>query len=326
MFPKRISVTIVLLAAVPTALYSWLLWRLDRYEREPLHLLAVSFVWGALPALLFAAVVELGLGDLLGGRVAANLDSALIAPFVEEPIKALALIGLFLFVRREFNDVLDGIVYGALVGFGFAMSENMLYFLSNPDQLVAVWTLRAVVFGFNHAFYTSIVGIVLGLIRLDPRRWLGYAALPAAIALAMLLHAAHNASVQAGLIGLLVAWIVDSGGVLVVLAIAVLSQRNERHWLETQLTPEIAADVIDRRDLMAVFTPSVRFHTLVRALIRKGWLQYRHRRRFYHLLIELAFVKHQLAHGDRFCCQDDVERLRAALIAERALVQEIVEP
>ena len=314
---------IVLLAALPTVLYSWLLWRLDRYEREPLHLLAVTFFWGALPALMLAVIGELGLGFLARDHLRAGLDATFIAPLVEEPVKALALIGLFLFVRREFNGVLDGIIYGALIGFGFAMSENMLYFLNNPDRLAAVWMLRAVVFGFNHAFYTSIVGIVLGLIRLDRRRWLGYAVLPLAIALAMLLHAVHNASVQAGLIGMLVAWIVDSGGLLVVVVIALLSLRNERHWLETQLTPEIADNVIDRRDVMAVFTPSVRFQTLVRALLSRGWLQYRHRRRFYHLLIELAYVKHQLAHGDRFCCPDDVERLRAALIAERALVQEL---
>ncbi len=313
---------IVLLAVAPTALYSWLLWRLDRYEREPVHLLLVTFIWGALPALLLAAVAELGIGGLAGRSLRPGFDATLVAPLVEEPVKALALIGLFLFFRREFDGLLDGIVYGALVGFGFAMSENMLYFLANPDRLAAVWLLRSVIFGFNHAFYTSIVGIALGLIRLDRRRWLGYAVLPAALVLAIVLHAVHNASVQAGLLGFCIAWIVDSGGVLIVVAIAVLAQRRERHWLETQLSPEVVADVIGPGDLRAAYTPSVRFRAELRALLRRGWLQYRHVRRYNHLLVELAFVKHQLAQGDRFCCQEDVDRLRAALVAERALVQE----
>lgn len=315
--------TIVLLAALPTALYSWLLWRLDRYEHEPLRLLAASFIWGAVPALLLAAAAEFGFGVLSGYQLGSALDATLIAPVVEEPIKALALIGLFLFARREFNDVLDGIVYGALVGFGFAMSENVLYFIKNAQQLASVWVLRSVFFGFNHAFYTSIVGIVLGAIRLDRRRWLGYAVLPAALALAITLHAIHNASVRLGLLGLAVAWVVNSGGVVIVIVIALFAQRRERHWVATQLAPEVAAGVIGHADLLVACTPRLRFRDEARTLLKQGWLQYRHRRRFHHLLVELAFVKHQLAHGDRFCCQADVDRLRAALVAVRALVQKV---
>ena len=313
---------IVLLAALPTVLYSWLLWRLDRYEREPLHLLAVTFFWGALPALILAVIGELGLGFLARDHLRAGLDATFIAPLVEEPVKALALIGLFLFVRREFNGVLDGIIYGALIGFGFAMSENVLYFLAHREQLVAVWLLRSVAFGFNHAFYTSIVGIALGIVRLDRHRWHGYAILPAGLALAMLVHGVHNASVQAGLVGLCLAWLADSGGVVIVVVVALLALRRERHWIETQLSPEVAAGVIDPGDMLAVYTPPLRFSVELQALWRQGWLQYRHRRRLHHLLVELAFVKHHLRHGDRFCCQADVDRLRAAVVAQRALVQE----
>ncbi len=310
--------TILLLAALPTFLYSWLIWRLDRYEQEPLRLLAASFIWGAVPALILAVLGELGLGSIVGDHDP-SLDTTVIAPLVEEPVKALALIGLFLFVRREFNGMLDGIVYGALVGFGFAMSENVLYFFANGDQLATVWILRSIVFGFNHAFYTSIVGIVLGLIRLERRRWLGYAVLPAAIALAILLHAIHNVSVQVGVLGLLIAWIVDSGGIILVVAIGILSQRRERHWLETQLVSEVASEVIDENDLRSTFKP-LRFRTELNELLQRGWLHYRHRRRFHNMLVELAFLKHQVAHGDRFCCQEDIDRLRAAVRTQRALV------
>jgi len=309
----------ILLAAVPTALYSWLLWRLDRYEREPIHLLAVTFLWGALPALVVAVLAEVGIANLGGNIFAPGQEATLIAPLVEEPLKALALIALFLFMRREFNGVLDGIVYGALIGFGFAMSENMLYYLANPDRLVPLWLLRSVLFGFNHAFFTSIVGIALGLVRLERRRWLGYAVLPAALALAIAMHALHNAAVKAGPAGTILAWLTASGGVLVVLAIALLAQRNERHWVETQLTREVAGDVLDADDLRAACTPMLRFRDELAVLLAHGWLTYRHRRRFHHLMIELAFTKHQLDHGDRFCCQQDVDRLRAAVIAQRAL-------
>lgn len=314
--------TVLLLAALPTALYSYLLWWLDRYEHEPLHLMAVAFIWGAVPALVLALLASIGLGWLAGDALPPGMDTTLIAPLVEEPAKALALIGLFVFVRREFNGLIDGIIYGALVGFGFAMSENMLYFLGNPEQLATVWVLRSLIFGFNHAFYSSIVGIALGLVRYDRRRWLGYVAVPGALLLAMIVHAIHNASVQVGLVGLCIAWIVDSGGVLVVLAVAWLAQRRERHWVETQLGPELAMDVIDSSDMQAACTPSMRLRREWSTFFRSGWLQYRHRRRFHTLLIELAFAKHQLFHNDRYCSPEDVEKLRAAVVAQRVLAQE----
>src|SRR3954454_13640349 len=317
--PKRIDVTIFFLAAVPTFLYSWLLWRLDRYEREPLQLLAVTFIWGAVPALVLAALAEVGIGTVAGNRLPPGLDASLVAPLIEEPAKALALVGVFLFARRQFNGLLDGIIYGALVGFGFAMTENMLYFLDNQNGLAVVWALRTVVFGFNHAFFTSIVGIALGLIRFDRRRWLGYIVFPAALALAMLLHGIHNAAVQVGVVGLCVAWIVDSGGVMIVLIVAILAQRRERRLIQTQLGPEVSGDIIGADDLQAVSTPSVRFHRELRALFRRGWLRYVHFRRYHHLLIELAYTKERLQQGDRFCCQDDVDKLRAAVVASRAL-------
>src|SRR5690349_16364571 len=87
---KRIDMTIFFLAAVPTFLYSWLLWSLDRYEREPLRLLAITFVWGAVPALLLAAFAEVGIGAVAGDRLAPGMDASLVAPLIEEPGKALA--------------------------------------------------------------------------------------------------------------------------------------------------------------------------------------------------------------------------------------------
>lgn len=312
---------IVCLALIPTMLYSWLLWRLDRYEHEPLKLLFVTFCWGAVPALILAALVEVGVGSLIG--LGEGLDATLLAPLIEEPLKALALLGVFFFVRREFHGVLDGIIYGAMVGFGFAMTENIAYFLDSGTDLAVIWVLRAILFGFNHAFFTSIVGIGLGLVRYDRRRWLGYVVFPASLAFAILLHAIHNASVQAGVAGLCLSWIINSGGVLTVLVVAILAQRRERYWIETQLTSEVGTAVIAPADLQAVSTPALRFRLEVRTFFRHGWLPYRHRRRFYQLLVELAYTKHRLSEGDRYCCQEDVDKLRDAVVAERALAPEV---
>lgn len=316
------NVLIPLAAAFgPTALYTLVLWWLDRYEKEPLHLLLVTFVWGAVPSLLLALVAEIWVGSAAASIFGPNAPSTIIAPVVEEALKALVLIGIFIFARREFNGILDGIIYGALVGFGFAMSENMLYFMVYANQLVSVWLLRAVVFGFNHAFFTSIVGIALGMVRYEQRRWMGYVAVPVALWLAILLHALHNTSTQSGLLGLILAWVVNSGGVLVVLATVVLSHRQEQHWISTELDEEVALRTITIEHFEYVLNPPLRSRAELRALLAHGWLHYRRLRRFHHLLTELAFVKHQLRHHDRYCCPDDVVNVRTAVLAVRRLLE-----
>lgn len=315
------QVLLPLLAAfLPTALYTLLLWWLDRYEKEPLHLLLVTFVWGAVPALFLALLAELTLAPATHALIGPAAQTTIIAPVVEEVLKALVLIGIFVFARREFNGVLDGIIYGALVGFGFAMSENILYFQAYSDQLLSVWLLRSVIFGFNHAFFTSIVGIALGLVRYEQRRWVGYVAVPVGLWLAILLHAIHNTSAQLGAVGLSLAWIIDNGGVIVVLATVVLSQRQEQHWINSELDEEIALDIITMEHFECALHPALRSRVELQALLTRGWLHHRRIRRFHHLLTELAFVKHQLRHGDRYCCADDVVDLRAAVIAVRHLL------
>jgi RsiW-degrading membrane proteinase PrsW (M82 family) len=309
-------------AVVPTALYTLLLWWLDRYEKEPLHLLVITFFWGAIPALLLALVVEIVAGSYVTSMLGPGSEATLLAPVVEETLKAAVLIGIFIFARKEFDGVLDGIIYGALVGFGFAMSENILYFHAYADEIDGVWLLRAVIFGFNHAFFTSIVGITLGLVRYDHRRWLGYLAVPLALAIAILLHTLHNMSTQLGLLGLFISWLVNSGGVVVVAAIALLSLEHELRWINTELQEEVELDVITPQQFYWISHPSLRSRSELQILFTQGWLSYRRLRRFHHLLTELAFIKYQLRRGDRFCCPEDLPPLRFAVRAMRQLLDE----
>jgi len=49
----------IVTAALPTAIYVLLLWRIDRYEREPIPLLTIAFLWGAVPAIAVSAIIEI---------------------------------------------------------------------------------------------------------------------------------------------------------------------------------------------------------------------------------------------------------------------------
>jgi len=194
----------ILAAVMPTAIYALVIWWADRYEKEPLGLLAVAFVWGAVPAVVISflaeAVFGLPLAGLQAERLANVLELSALAPVVEEVAKALALAGLFIIFWREFDDVLDGIVYGALVGIGFGMTENLLYFLATFleegwDGWGMVVFLRAIVFGLNHAFFTAFSGAGLGMARQAHRGWPRWLAPALGLSVAMVFHGLHNLGV-----------------------------------------------------------------------------------------------------------------------------------
>ena len=311
--------TAIAAAAIPTAIYSMLLWWLDRYEKEPLALLAAAFLWGALPAIALALVFEVVLSVPLA-HLAPGWDAEAwgLAPVVEEPIKGLALIGLFLFARGEFDGPLDGIVYGAVVGFGFSMTENMLYFVQYASDLGVLFWVRGVFFGLNHAFFTSMTGLALGAVRYARGRWLSALALGGGLALAILFHALHNFAVRYELAGLFFSWLIQSGGVIVVLAVAVLAWRHERRWMEQELGDEVQAGVLSASEYEEVTASLKRARSQMRALVNGGWTRYRQVRRLHHLATELAFCKSQLRIADRYSTCDERDRLRREILALRA--------
>ena len=309
----------ILAAAIPTLAYGWLIWWLDRYEKEPLWLMAVAFLWGSLPAIglsvLFEVVLEMPLAQ---STIGPDLASWGVAAVVEEPIKALALIGLFVFVRREFDGPLDGIVYGALVGFGFSMTENALYYLYNSANLGGLFWVRSIFFGLNHAFFTSLVGLSLGAVRYQRAAGMKVGALAGGLALAILFHTLHNYAVQFRLPGLFLSWLIQSGGVIVILAVAVLAWRKERHWIEQELREEIETGVISADEYREVTSSTQRVRQQVRALRHGGWGGYRKVRRFHYLATELAFCKSQLRLNDSYHSCEDRDRLRSELALLRS--------
>jgi protease PrsW len=312
----------ILAAAAPTAIYSVLIWWLDRYEKEPLGLIVVAFLWGSLPAIGLALAFELGLeAPLAGSSLGPDVTAWGLAPLIEEPVKALALAGLFMFARSEFDGPLDGIVYGSLIGFGFSMTENLLYFLDAGPGLGGMFWVRSVIFGMNHAFFTSIVGLALGVVRYRQARALGVGAFLLGLALAILFHALHNYAVRYQLAGLVASWLVQASGVLVVLAVAVLGWRNERLWIEQELGDEVRAGVLSADDYADIATPGRRVRRQADALVSGGWPGFRQVRRLHHLATELAFCKSQLRLDDRFRSCDERDRLREQLIQLRAKIE-----
>ena len=121
------SVIGMVLALIPLTIVFFGVFFIDRWEPEPKSLVAFAIAWGAIASIGIALLVDLGLTYLVGRRPE-GLSAVLQAPIVEESAKGIGVFLVFLMARRAFDGPIDGIVYGALVGAGFAFTENIQYF------------------------------------------------------------------------------------------------------------------------------------------------------------------------------------------------------
>jgi len=297
----------VLAAAVPTVVYVLIIWWCDRYEKEPILLLAAAFVWGAAPAIVLSLGAEVALDVPLAGYsdLGRELASAsVVAPIVEEIAKAIALYLIYRLFRDEFDGVLDGIIYGALVGFGFAMTENFFYLVNEATSegwerfgLLAV--LRTLVFGLNHAFYTAFTGAGLGYARNATNRPAKVVVPVLGLLAGMGFHAVHNlGATLAGetLAAIGISLIGDAGGVLIAVAILVLGLRQERRWIAEELRPEIGI-LLTVEEYRIAQSPWKRLKARGQAATMRSLAHGRNVARFYRLLAELAFRLHRYRHG-----------------------------
>jgi RsiW-degrading membrane proteinase PrsW (M82 family) len=191
----------VLFGIVPMGVYAAVLTLFDRYEREPPLLMLGVFLWGLIvaagSALILNTVFGIGLFLVSGSEGLANLGTAVIsAPLVEETVKGLAVLAVFVYFRNEFDSILDGVIYGSLVGFGFAAAENINYifegFLGGGFQGLAFLVfVRAILIAFLHATLTAFTGIGFAIARLN-KGVLRFAGPAFGFVTAIALHGLHN--------------------------------------------------------------------------------------------------------------------------------------
>lgn len=161
----------MVLALIPLAIVLVAVRLIDRWEPEPRVLVVLAFAWGAVASVAIALLVDLGLFLVFRPAQSAAQEavSALVqAPIVEELAKGLGLLLIFVVGRRAFDGPVDGVVYGALVGAGFAFTENIQYFAlaisdGGVQQTTVTFFMRGILSPFAHAMFTAVTGFALGL-------------------------------------------------------------------------------------------------------------------------------------------------------------------
>ena len=196
----------IVAAVIPAVIYTTLIYYVDRYEKEPLWLLITTFVWGAVPAVVLAIIFN-GIFGLpfyaIFGEASDALVASFVAPLVEESIKGVMLLIIFFLWREQIDSLLDGIIYGAIVGMGFAMVENVFYFETVfAEEGLEAWQfnifLRAIVFGLNHALFTSMTGLGVAYARMTPNLALRFVAPVIGWGVSVFMHTVHNLAASSG--------------------------------------------------------------------------------------------------------------------------------
>jgi protease PrsW len=273
-----LSWLLLLLYALPVFL---LVYFLDLYEREPLSLVIGAFLWGAVAATTLAVLANLGWGAViaqsLDPEVAARWVPALTAPWTEEILKAAGVVLIYLIARGEIDDIMDGFVYGAMVGLGFAVVENVFYFIAvfggETEGVLVGFFFRVIASGlYGHVLYTGLAGI--GIAYFTTRRGeatfgsrLGVAG--GLFGLAMLAHFLWNSPLVdffpeppvEGVEFLQVLFATAVKGVpLLAFAMVLigLARRREHRWLQAALAAEVGKEGIHEEEMAVLDSPRER--------------------------------------------------------------------
>jgi len=271
-----LSWLLVIVYALPLAV---LIYRLDLYEREPISLAVGAFAWGALAATalaLDAAGWDQLVARVFGQEVATRWGPALTAPIIEELLTGAGVVLICLIGRDEIDDVMDGFVYGALCGLGFAVVEDVLYFMAafggSPAGVLEGFYVRVVSSGlYGHVLYTGLTGMGIGYLvsrREDVPMNKRVAVAGALFLAAVLGHALWNAPVLdlgptppfslADRLLLPVDLAVKGLPLLLVVVIGIsLARDRERRWLDRSLATEIGGEGISAEEFAILRDPKL---------------------------------------------------------------------
>ena len=298
----------LLAATIPVPLYVVLVLWIDRYEAEPLWMLVTAFLWGALVAVFIALLVNTASGltveALTHNAEAAETFAAVIsAPIVEEGAKAFILVLFFFWKKDEFDGVIDGLVYAAMVGLGFATTENIQYYgravLEGGAGLTPVFIVRGMFAPFSHPLFTGLTGIGLGLARQSQNLAVKLITPVVGLIAAIFMHSIWNgsAAIFGGLVFLLTYIVIMVPAFLLMILVIFLGLRREGQVVRDYLAADFHSGLLTQQEYDQFCTVMGRLGASVSAFSRWGLGHWRSSRRLNQVASELAFHRSRVARG-----------------------------
>ncbi len=313
-----LSWLLMLVYALPVFVAVYLL---DLYEREPLSLVVGALIWGAVAATTLAGFANQGWGFVVarigGPEFASRWTAALTAPFTEEILKAAGVVLIVLIAADEIDDVMDGFVYGAMVGLGFAVVEDVLYFIAifggTPSGVLAGFYVRVISSGlYGHVLYTGLSGMAIAYFvsrrgQESRRKRVGVAVLLFLVAVSgHFLWDSPFLNFFPGRLDTVGDWlqIPFAAGIkgipllVFVIVLVKLARRRERRWLELALASEAGSTALTPQELGILLDPPARRRSRREMRTRAGEGAARLLRRLQREQINLAMVRTRVAADD----------------------------
>jgi RsiW-degrading membrane proteinase PrsW (M82 family) len=258
---------------------------LDFYDREPLSLVFAALAWGMIAATSLSAGGNDQWGAVIarlaGPDFATTWSAALTAPIIEESFKGVGVVLIYLIARREVNDIMDGFVYGAMIGLGFTVVEDVTYFIGafggTVGGIIQGFFFRVVVSGlYGHVIYTGLVGMGIAYFTTrkgevsDGKRWLVTLGLIAAPVFAHFLWDSpllnlippEGTSPGLGILLLILTAAIKGVPFLAFLVMMlVLARRRERYWLRKSIEAELGGPGLQPGELPILMSGKARRHS-----------------------------------------------------------------
>jgi RsiW-degrading membrane proteinase PrsW (M82 family) len=306
-----------LMAFLPAVIYTSIVLLIDRFDPEPPWVLALAFLWGAVISIFGALIVNdtaTLVTHAVAGEVAAELVGSVVsAPIAEEAMKGIGLLIVFVALRKEFDGVVDGIVYACMIALGFATVENILYYGrgvagGGVGAGAALLVLRGIMSPFAHPLFTSMTGIGVGIARELKRGPLVWIAPVLGYLMAVVLHATWNglpaladavfgdAAVVIFFLAYLLGWI---PAFLCFLGAIAYCLNRERKIIQEHLREELALGVLSPEEYAAVISPTRRFRFRMESFKRRGYAGYRDAGAFARTATRLALSKWHTLNASR---------------------------
>ena len=252
----------LLLALLPFPLLVALILYLDRLEPEPRALLAAIFGAGAGMAVITAllgralhtgVITTPDLEPHTSVGVAVSVGAAIGGALVAESLNALVLLSLLASRRTEIDGVEDGVVYGSMVGLGFALVANVYAYAvawnSGAGALAEEFARRGIFGPVFQAMFTSLIGLGIAYVAARPAVPGRYLAIVVGWVAAVALDALWNYSVGESGTGLLVSYVVLIAALLAIIATVISDRRRVIRMINTFLLDFEHPEVVTIEDI-----------------------------------------------------------------------------
>jgi protease PrsW len=290
-YPGAWFLSVLLLAAVAIPV-GIIIYRLDQFEPEPASLIAIALIWGGVVALSFAAIVNSAFLTFLQGVMAPKTVDAwgasIVAPLDEEFYKGAGLVMIYLIARHEFDGLMDGLVYGAMIGLGFQVVENVQYFVHAAAQsgggglgaVIGTFFLRVLIAGlYSHMLFTGLTGFGFAyfVTRKGTVSWGRRAGIFVLFAVAAwAAHFVWNSpwldSLQQGSAWAFIGALIIKGlpFLVLLLVMGTLARRREREAFSTLMAQEVGGDVVTQEEFQVLRSGRQRRRVARRMKRQKG--------------------------------------------------------